>query len=229
MSRVKAERVVEEFLSDVERGRYTVGQSMPSEAELAEHYGVSRLTVREAVKYLAARGVLDVAHGRRNQLAPAETWSILDPDIAITRGKLTGDSLAWTLKLMEARTIVEVGAVALAARRISDNDLKQMNDLLAVMDSQDVEAVVAADMAFHRLIFDAAANEYITATYDSLEAILRSIRRKTSSSAAVRQEAQHWHRAIYQALATHDEKAARDAMESHMLQTAEGIKKTLTN
>lgn len=227
MSRQKSDIIVEKILHDIERGRYTTGQSMPSEAELAEHYGVSRLTVREAVKYLAARGVLDVAHGRRNQLAHAETWSILDPDIAITRGKLTGDPLAWALELMEARTIVEVGAVALAARRISDNDLEQMKNLLAVMDSHDVEAVVAADMAFHRLIFDAAANEYITATYDSLETILRSIRQKTSSSAEVRQEAQHWHRAIYQALATRDEMAARVAMESHMVQTSEGIKKTL--
>ncbi|WP_421083803.1 FadR/GntR family transcriptional regulator [Rothia nasimurium] len=228
MSRQKSDIVVEKILHDIERGRYSTGQSMPSESELAEHYEVSRLTIREAVKYLAARGVLEVSHGRRNQLAPAESWSILDPDIAIARGKLTGDHLTWTLELMEARTIIEVGAVALAARRITDEHLTRMQELLQVMDGEDVDAVVAADMAFHRLIFDAAANEYITATYDSLEAILRSIRQKTSSSAEVRNEAQHWHRAIYRALATQDETAARAAMESHMHQTSQGIAKTIT-
>lgn len=227
MTRQKADLVVEQILHDIEKGRYTVGQSMPSESDLAHHYRVSRLTIREAVKYLAARGVFEVVHGRRNQLAPADSWSILDPDIAIVRGKLTGDEIAWTLDLMEARTIVEVGAVVLAARRITDRELMHMRDLLAVMDSDDVDAVVSADMAFHRIIFDAAANEYITATYESLETILQSIRQKTSASAEVRREAQHWHRAIYAALATHDEAEARLAMEEHMRQTSAGIKKTI--
>lgn len=229
MSRQKADRVVEEVLADIKSGHFTIGQALPAEMELADRYEVSRLTVREAVKYLAARGVLDVAHGRRNQLAPAEAWSALDPQIALLRGHITGDKTTWTRHLMEARTIVEVGAVALAARRITADQLAAMQELLIAMDSDDIDAVVAADMAFHRIIFDAAANEFITATYDSLETILLSIRHKTSSSPEVRAEAQHWHRAIFQALSLGDEAQARAAMESHMQQTSEGITKTLSS
>ncbi|MDO4897686.1 MAG: FCD domain-containing protein [Rothia sp. (in: high G+C Gram-positive bacteria)] len=228
MSRQKSELVVDRILVDIERGKYSIGQSMPSEAELADTYDVSRLTVREAIKYLASRGVLDVGHGRRNRIAAAETWSILDPDIAILRGKLTGNKTAWALDLIEARRIVEIGAVDLAARRITDGQLDDMRQLLERMDKEEsVDDVVQADMAFHRLILDAAQNDYITATYESLEAILLSIRRHTSSSQRVRGEAQEWHRAIFAALEAKDATAARAAMGGHMQQTLVAVEETL--
>lgn len=228
LNQQKADLVVDQILADIGRTRYSVGQSMPSEAELAETYNVSRLTVREAVKYLASRGVLDVGHGRRNRIAPATQWSVLDPDIAILRGKLTGDEIAWAFDLMEARSIVEIGTVVLAASRITPEQLDQLGHLVKRMDSQEsVDDVVEADMAFHRLIFEAANNSYITATYETLEAILLSIRQRTSSSEKVRLEAQHWHHAIYRALRNGDAAAARQAMEEHMSQTRTAVHETL--
>lgn len=230
MTRQKSDRVVDQILGDIERGRYSIGQSMPPEAELADTYGVSRLTVREAVKYLADKGVLDVGHGRRNRLAPAREWSVLDPDIAILRGHLTGDETAWALDLMEARRVVEIGAIELAASRITDQQLQEMQVLLDRMDAGgELAGIVQADMAFHRLIFDAAANSYITATYESLEAILLSIRQRTSASEKVREEARHWHRAIYSALEQRDAASARQAMEGHMQQTLTAVHETLTS
>lgn len=227
MKKTKADQVTEKILNDIETGYYTQGQELPAEADLADRYQVSRLTMREAIRHLAERGVLQVAHGRRNRLAPVIDWSLLDPPIATLSGKITGNPLAWALDLMEARHLLETGAAALAAQRISDAQLKELENLLDIMDSDaPVAQVVEADMEFHRLIFTAAGNSYLTATYRSLEEILRSVRQQTSASEQVRQEAQHWHRKIYTALEGHDADAARTAMDEHMQQTVRGIKET---
>lgn len=228
MKKTKADQVTEKILRDIETGYYTQGQELPAEADLANRYQVSRLTMREAVRHLAERGVLNVAHGRRNRLAPVTDWSLLDPPIATLSGKLTGNPLDWALDLMEARHLLETGAAALAAQRINDTQLKELEGLLDLMDSgASVAQVVEADLEFHRLIFAAAGNSYLTATYRSLEEILRSVRQQTSASEQVRQEAQHWHREIYTALQQHDADAARAAMDGHMQQTVRGVKETL--
>ena len=220
----KSSNIILERIAD---GTYPIGSLMPAETELAEELGVSRLTLREAVKDLAARGVLEVRHGKRNKIADSAQWSAVDPQLATIRAQLTGDSTQWIIQLMEARHIVEVGACELAARRINDKQLNHLAKLLTAMEEadkkQDVDAAVRADMNFHHAILDAANNDYLKATYKPLEEVLRNVRQQTSSSPKVRKDAAHWHHEIYKALAAHSTADARHAMRQHMRQTLAAV------
>lgn len=227
----RADRAAKAILEGIARGEYPVGDELPAEADLAASLGVSRLTLREAVKSLAAKGVLIVRHGKRAQVADPDSWDLLDAELMRLRGALRGEERQLALKMMEVRRIVEVGAAELAAERISDSRLSVLAEQIEVMEragaADDVETVVAADLRFHQLIVEAAENEYLLATYRPLTEVLQAVRRRTSAPPAVRADADHWHRQVLDALRTHQSNAAIAAMEGHMRQTQRAIEKEI--
>ncbi|MDO4252962.1 MAG: FadR/GntR family transcriptional regulator [Rothia sp. (in: high G+C Gram-positive bacteria)] len=228
-----AEKVSNSILDRIASGHYSLGQLLPAEGELADELGVSRLTLRESVKDLAARGVIQVRHGKRHRVAPARQWSVLDPQLAHIRGQLLGESTAWVVQLMEARQIVEVGACELAAERISNQQLQELAEQLEAMvvahKLENVDASVQADLNFHRTIVAASDNDYLRAAYTPLEQVLQLVRMQTSAHAQVRTDAAYWHEQIYQALLEGSRDKARQAMQEHMLQTLGAIREHLTS
>jgi DNA-binding FadR family transcriptional regulator len=218
-----ADNLAEEILGGVLAGRYPVGTALPSESELAETSGLSRSTVREAVKTLQAKGVLRIVHGRGTFVTPTEQWSVLDPALLIARSAAQADALLLPLKFIEARRLVEVGVAELAATRRDDNDVEQLAASLADMRrasrAKDVEAFVLADIRFHQIVLDAADNAFLAAIFDPLAQILRLTRYQTSAHAPVRQHAISHHNNILRAMAAGDPAAAGQAMHAHIVQT----------
>ena len=106
----RADRAASAILEDIARGEHPVGSELPAEADLAASLDVSRLTLREAVKSLAAKGVVVVRHGKRAQVADPDSWDLLDAELMTLRGRLRGEERQLALKMMEMRRIVEVGA-----------------------------------------------------------------------------------------------------------------------
>lgn len=223
MRRPLADDLADRILDDVLAGRYGTGTALPSESELAEEAGLSRLTVREAVKTLRSKGVLRVVQGRGTYVAPTEEWSVLDPTLLIARSAAQADSLLMPLKFIEARRLVEVGVAELAATRRSDKDLRDLEDALAEMRktsrAKDVGGFVQADIAFHQIILDAADNAFVAAIFDPLAQILRLTRYQTSAHAPVRRHAIVHHDNVLKAITTGDPAAARQAMHAHIVQT----------
>lgn len=223
MRRPLADHLAEQILDDVLAGRYPAGTALPSEPELAEASGMSRLTVREAVKTLRAKGVLQVVQGRGTFVAPTEEWSVLDPTLLIARSAAQADSLLLPLKFIEARRLVEVGVAELAATRRTDTDVDLLEESLAEMRkasrTKDVGAFVRADILFHQIVLDAADNAFVAAIFDPLAQILRLTRYQTSAHAPVRRHAITHHGNILQAIAAADPAAAREAMHAHIVQT----------
>ncbi len=212
-----------EILEAIAAGELVVGDPLPSEAHLAERCGVSRLTVREAVSTLAAAGVLDVQQGRRGRIAPPERWSVLDPAVLAVRARLTGDTAAVVAELMDARRVLEVGIARLAAPRITETHLESLRRQIEIMEAEvdgDAERTARADVAFHEVIVDAAANPYLTGAFAPLQEVLLSVRVRTSTPRPVRVAAIGWHRTLLDALAARDADAAERAMSGHMEQTA---------
>src|ERR671924_381977 len=111
----RADVVAEQLLELVLDGTFPVGGPLPSESELAQRFGVSRLTVREAIRSLAPTGVIDVQQGRSSLVNPTSRWSPLDGRLLLARSRLDGDPLLLQRRLMEARRAVEVAIVELAA------------------------------------------------------------------------------------------------------------------
>jgi DNA-binding FadR family transcriptional regulator len=218
-----SEQAAERILEDIARGDLRAGEELPSEATLAETYGVSRLTVREAVSSLANRGVVDVRHGKRSVVAPVERWSVLDPQVLTVRGRMADNSEALVGELMEARLVLEVALSRFAAERATEDQLDQLRAHLQTMqdtvDDDGPQASARADLEFHRCIAEAAGNAFLAGSYEPLEKVLMAVRMQTSSSRAVREDAIMWHQRILEALETRDPDAAAAAMEGHMGQT----------
>lgn len=219
-----SERTRQEVLEALAAGDFVVGEELPSEAQLAETFGVSRLTMRETLGSLAAAGILEVRQGRRNRIAPVERWSILDPEVVTVRARLEGDTTGLVQDLMEARRVLEVGMTHLAATRITDEELTALEEQVQVMrahvDAPDcVETSAHADIRFHEIILEAAHNPFLIEAFRTLSQMLLRVRLETSRSRQVRLDALDRHQRILAALRAHDEEAASRAMHEHMDQT----------
>jgi DNA-binding FadR family transcriptional regulator len=194
-------------------------QALPSEAELAVACGVSRLTVREAVKGLVHLGVVEVRRGNGTFVLDAEHWSALDPRLLAARVRAEGPRDGVRL-LLEARRVVERGAAELAARRRLGRDLAAMSASLEQMERADQpESFAIADLAFHDAVLVAAQNPYLRSLMSPLEELLREHRVLTSSASLARNHAIAAHRAVLEAIRAKDVERAGEAMVDHLDQT----------
>jgi GntR family transcriptional repressor for pyruvate dehydrogenase complex len=221
--RALAEDLADEIVNDILAGTYPPHAPLPSETELAELAGVSRLTVREAVKALAAKSVVRVEHGRGTFVNPSDRWSVLDPVLLVARSSQGEDRLALPRKLIEARRVVEVAVAELAAERRSAEDVALLEgslaDMRAAAESQDTAAFVAADIAFHQQVMDAAGNTFLASLFDPLARILQLTRHQTSAHAPVRAHAIEHHERILEAVRRGTPTTAGRMMRDHMKQT----------
>lgn len=218
-----AEGLADDVVNDILAGKYLPDAPLPNETELAERSGVSRLTVREAMKALAAKQVVRIEHGRGTFVNSPAKWSVLDPVLLIARSTYDEDKLALPRKLIEARRVVEVAVAELAAERRTADDLDALASSLAEMRdaaaSNDVAAFVEADITFHQQVMDAASNNFITSMFDPLARILQLTRHQTSAHAPVREHAIAHHQLILDALRQGSRTRAGRAMREHMNQT----------
>ena len=227
----RTDRVADGLLELVMDGTFGPGSKLPSEAELADRFGVSRLTVREAIRSLAATRVIDVQQGKSSVINDVQLWSPLDPRLLRARSRGSTEPMLLPRRLLEARRTVEVGIAELAAQRRSEDHLarlatyvERMRDAHADMD---VPRFVEADLAFHYTLFQAADNVFLDALFEPLAAVLRTLREETSSVSEIRAHAIDWHSRIMAKVAEGDADAAREAMRGHLIQTEQDSERYL--
>lgn len=218
-----ADAVVHGLLAAVEDGTYPVGARLPPEAVLAEQAGVSRLTLREAVRVLRDKGVLRVEQGRGTFVNAPDRWAALDVELLSSRIVVEGDPVRTARLVTEVRSLIEVGAAELAAARRAPEHLLTLSTLVermraTVMD-EDVRAFSDADLAFHEAVMDAAGNPLLTAVMQPIRAMVVRVRAQTSITLDMRLTAVEAHTKIFEAVAAGDPAAARLAMAEHMAQT----------
>lgn len=216
-------RHLEELILD---GGLEPGAELPSEGELAEELDISRLTVREGVKMLAARGLVDVQRGRRSTVAAATAEPLTSYfDAAVRR-----DPRA-LMELLELRFAIEAAAASLAAVRADDDDLAAIGRALDRMRElrHDPDAYNAADLEFHALIARASGNRMFDVLMEGMERPLRASRAETLRAHV----AAHGpdigdliaeHEAVHDAIVAHDPRAAAAAMRRHLTQTGEDLR-----
>ena len=227
----RADVVAEQLLDLVLDGTFPVGGALPSESELAQRFGVSRLTVREAIRSLVPTRVIDVQQGRSSMVNPTSRWSPLDGRLLLARSRVDGDPLLLPRRLLEARRAVEVAIVELAALRRTDAHLERLRALHQEMvdghSRGDATGTAEADFAFHAALFEAADNVFLEALFEPLTSVLRAMREETSAVAEFRSHALDRHAAILRAVAAGDPHAARKAMEEHLEQTEQDVERYL--
>ena len=155
-TRVAVETLGRRITNDV----YLPGQVMPTEPELAESLGVSRATIRDAVKVLSGKGLLRTARRYGTRVRPVEEWNLLDADVVSWHEHGHGRLVVMFAETTELRIILEPGAAELAAERASEEQVDIIVDAARMLESStgDIQAMFAADCRFHTTILDATGN-----------------------------------------------------------------------
>ncbi|MGJ0389651.1 FadR/GntR family transcriptional regulator [Microbacterium sp. CGR1] len=198
-------------------GALRPGDRLPSEGELCETLGVSRGSLREAIRMLAALGVLDTRHGSGSYVSELRAADLIG-SLSLTVGLLP---MAGVLELTELRRVLEPHAAALAAARIDASTIEELSGVLDEIEaSDDFEDHSRLDHVFHMTISEVAGNDALTSLIDVLRSRSRAYRIPDAADAAeLKLHSDAGHRAILRGLAAADPVAASAAASAHVAQT----------
>jgi DNA-binding FadR family transcriptional regulator len=187
---------------------------LPKEDDLCRQLRVSRTILREAIKVLAAKGMLEVRRRTGTHIRPPKEWAQLDPQILAWQFEV-GASAELIQSLIEVRRIIEPAAAALAAERATEETIQTMEHWLAQMERTlgQVDAHTAADIQFHAAIFRAAGNALLEQIASTLQNALHFSFLLGSRHAGAVEASFPRHRLLAEAIARHDPAAARTVME----------------
>src|ERR1700691_5423733 len=196
------EQIVQQIEESVLNGTLKPADQLPAERELAQRLGVSRTAVREAVKALREKGLVEAYSGRGTFVTDGTSQAARQSfDLMIKIGQQEGSP-----HLAELRLILEPGIAALAAVRVKEEDLGAMREAVAVMDhaQDDPEAYIEADLDFHLALAEAAANPLILSLIDSIVGLLREQRMRIFNVVGGPQRGQNHHKRILEAVERRD-------------------------
>jgi len=217
------ERIAEQIERSIVEGHLKPGDRLPAERELAQQFAVSRTAVREAVKSLSEKGLIESQHGRGTFVTDATSRTILQSlgKVITTHG---------VDQLVEIREIIEPELAARAALCADEDAISAMREAFLAMEAagRDAAAFIEGDLDFHLAIAEAVDNPLILALTDSIVELLRDHRLRLFSVHGGPQRGQYHHRRILDAIERHDPDAARSAMRNHLAQVIEDSLKSST-
>lgn len=201
------QQVARDIANSIAEGRYRLGERLPSERHLAEAFGVSRPTVRDAMIALEFQGLVEARAGSGIYVTEPAPESPAEPDIT-------------ALQLVEARRIFEGEACALAAAAATPEALTQLEGLAQAMaQAADAEAVERLEAEFQLALAGATRNAAVVSAIDDLRAMSQTASCQAGLRAARREPAAAYaadHLRIVEALRARDGRAARQAMHDHL-------------
>jgi GntR family transcriptional repressor for pyruvate dehydrogenase complex len=213
------ELVVERIKELLEKGDLRAGSRLPPERELAGLLHISRPSLRTALKALSVMGIINARPGAGTFIADSGREIFHQP---MQFMKLIHNS--GSAELFEARRIVEIGLVDLAAQRATPTQIKAIGDELEAMRQsvRDPEKFLEHDVRFHRAIAHAAGNTVMSGVMDTLTQMLFEARRQTIRTASDFDAAISGHEAIFAAIITRDAQRARERMFQHLMAAERG-------
>jgi GntR family transcriptional repressor for pyruvate dehydrogenase complex len=217
---VQTERLYQQIVEQIElrfvTGELKVGDKLPSERELAEQFAVSRIAVREAVKALREKGLVEIRPGKGTFITNG-TQGVVRHSLGLL---MKVGSVGASPNLVEVREIMEPEIAALAATRITDEQIDKMTEAVGLMDTalDNVNVFVEADLDFHLALAHATQNPIIPILMDSIIDLLREQRKRIALVGGGLSRGQFHHKKILDAILRHDPKAARLAMQKHLEQ-----------
>jgi len=212
-----SQEIAQQLRDAIYSGHLLPGDKLPSERELVRQFESSRVTVREAIRSLEMAGLLSVKRGYGGgafvadiDLRPLkESFSTLLRLHKVTIAHLT-----------EVRLLLEPHLAALAARRVTPQDLARLKEVL----EEQTEAVGsgqlphAYDLRFHRLVAEASGNPVLHAMMNSVaDLLVDEVVSRLELSVAINRDILHFHRQIYRALIRRDSVRAQELMTQHVL------------
>mgnify|MGYP006159546383 CR=1 FL=1 len=219
------QRAIDQIKAMIADGLLGPGQRLPTERDLAVQLGVSRSSMREAVRALTFMGILEARHGSGvyvTQLAAGDLLESFGVVADLSRGPQM-------VELLELRKVLESTAAALAAARIDADQLAEVERHLRAMDTtDDTEEILAHDVAFHRAINEAAGNDTMAAVLEGLSSRTFHTRvwRGYQEEGAI-ERTRREHARIHRALVARDPEAARVAAAVHVGEVEQWLRERL--
>jgi DNA-binding FadR family transcriptional regulator len=204
ISRALAERILS--------GELAVGEQLPSERRLAREFGASRPTVREALRSLIERGLINVQPGRGAfVLSETATRRFRPLDLEYRRRGTTARQLS------EARLMLETEAAALATEHADSDDLAVLRDALERLEASATPLDrVRNDLAFHAALVRASHNPVIQTMFASIQGLTVELMVRSAGDAEIVRQSAPYHRIAYEAIRDRNAVAARAAMQAHL-------------
>ena len=208
------EEAIDKIREHIVAGDWGPGDRLPKESELAAQLGLSRNSLREAVRALSQLRVLEVRQGDGTYVSSLEPALLLESTGFISH-LLLGET---EVELYEVRRILEAAAAALAAGRVDAHEKEELAQILERMrQAQTVEELVEADVAFHAVIARAAGNAVLASLLASLSTRTMRVRLWHGRAADdALDETREEHRHIYEAIIAGDAELARASATAHI-------------
>lgn len=210
--------VTAELVGWIVRGVHPPGSLLPPEPALCETFGVSRTVVREAVKILEEKGLVQVRQGTGTLVTPSTKWNMLD-ELVLNASIAEDDTLAVLDDLVVTRRLLESDMANVATRLADQETLDRLLALVDRMDELVNERVTyeEQDRAFHDAIMQASGNRIARAVVQALQSqVLHTARYVGRSDRSLCVASNRGHRRIYECIAAHDPDGAAEAMFTHI-------------
>jgi len=209
---VTTEKIPQTIVSKIRKslldGDLKPGHLLPSEIKLAQMFGVSRSSVRDAMQILESTGVVS-----RRKRGGTTIRQITIEDMAnIYLPKSEKETL---LDLLETREVLEIAVVSLAVKRATADDLEELEKLIVWMEEKPEQAA-QADIAFHLTLARSSQNQVMINIIKSLKEIMNRLQEKTIYYPGRLQNIILEHRQILNAIRAKDEELAKDSMKNHL-------------
>lgn len=227
---IRSNKVYEQIAEQIEQrilsGTLRSGDRLPTERELAEQFQASRTAVREAMKTLAQKGLVDMRPGRGTIVIDGTTQAMRHSLGLMMRVGQAGSSD----ELVEVREILEPEIAALAAARATQEHIAAMQEAVQIMDNSldAADNYIAADNDFHRALAKATQNTLILAFVDSIVGLLSEQRTHIFAVSGGPERGQLHHKRLLDAIARQDSEAAREAMRAHLQQVRIDVETALS-
>lgn len=208
-------QIASHLVSQIAANELTDGH-VPSELDITQQFGVSRVVARETLKILSALDIVHIAQGRRVMLRPPEEWDYLSP---LLLEWLPADGVTDLLReFQETRLLLEPELAARAATMITKASLRRLGELVDQMvELEDrPDDYLEVDHAFHMEICRASQNRILDRIMYSSRWLLATSRRVTNEEPDGLSAATSIHRRILAAIGSGDPEAARQVMRTHM-------------
>jgi GntR family transcriptional regulator, galactonate operon transcriptional repressor len=220
-------QVAHEIGRRIVSGTIAEGDALPREAELSRQFSVSRQAVREALKVLAAKGLVSSRRRAGTHVMARNAWNLLDPDVLAWHQPeaLSPEFLA---DLVEMRRLIEPAAAGFAAERGDPARVARIGTALEAMREavDDADRFYVADVEFHLSIFSASGNTLIDRLSTILGPLLEASFRRQRYTRTSRETLVAVHEAVYKAIDDGDGERARRSMESLLIRAGDQINKS---
>jgi len=212
--------IVDEIGQRIIRGKYGAEDVLPTEDQLSSELKVSRGVLREAIKVLTQKGLIQTRPRVGTQVLPRENWNLFDPDVLLWRLQIE-DKTTFLKNVTEVRRLIESEAARQAARRATDSEISDIKEILSEMqgllnddDRYVYDNYLTVDILFHSKILKASHNDLLSQIGSTVRNAVHKARESDTADIRIQKESLPFHIAIVDGISIKDPEASYKASQA---------------